>query len=487
MVRKLVAVVLGFAMLALSVTALDFDVFGIKGALQVRSGAAPTSVSNEVVPRVLTLVCPGSGYVEGSSRAGSATFSKVGSAQVGLNQSSAASYFAATEPTVVQASTNVSDQPQGSVLLSANQIQPFSAPAQGFGAGANGLIGADCVRPASDFWLVGASTAVGRQALLIVHNPSPVDATFDLELFDEGGPVAASGMQGLSVVAGKTLVLPLAAFAQSNPSLVVHLASQGGAVAAWVQQKTVRGTVASGIDFISPSSAPNAVQVLPGLTVVGAKAASEIAKANPDYADLTPLVRLFAPTGSAKATKSTSVTVVVSGIDAKTFGTVVRQDINVGQTTDVPLPGLADGRYSVEVTSDVPLFASMKVSVNSGDPAKVLKSTGSDFTWVSAAEPITSNRDVMVPAAGQSSLNIVNQKSTPATVKVQDLVGGKTETYLLQANSTIEVSPKAGSNLQIESNSQVYANLTTRLDNGVATFRILDAKNLGGKVSVSLR
>ena len=487
MVRKLVAVILGFTILALSVAALDFDVFGIKGALRFRAGVAPSSVTNKVVPRVLSLVCPGSGYIEDPSRAGSAAFSRLGSARVGLNQNSVASYFAATEPTVVQASTNVSDQPQGSVLLSANQIQSFSAPGQGFGAGAKGLIGADCVRPASDFWLLGASTAVGRQALLIVHNPSPVDATFDLQIFDEGGPITASGMQGLSVVAGKTLVLPLAAFAQSNPSLVVHLSSQGGAVAAWVQQKTVRGTVAAGIDFISPSSTPNAVQVLPGLTVVGAKAASEIAKANPDYADLTPLVRLFAPTGSAKAAKSTSVTVVVSGIDAKTFGTVVRQDINVGQTTDVPLPGLADGRYSVEVTSDVPLFASMKVSGNSGDPAKVLKSSGSDFTWVIAAEPITSNRDVMVPVTGQSSLNIVNQKSTLATVRVQDLVGGKTETYLLQANSTIEVAQKAGANLQISSSSPVYANLTTRLENGVAALKILDAKNLGGSVNVSLR
>jgi hypothetical protein len=487
MVRKLFAVILGVAMLVLSVATLDFDVFGIKSALQVRAGSAPSSITNKVVPRSLSLVCPGSGYVEGPSRAGAATFSRVGSAQIGLNQNATASYSATTEPTVVQAPSDVSDQPQGSVLLSANQTQLFSAPAQGFGAGANGLIGADCVRPASDFWFLGASTAVGRQSLLIVHNPSPVDATFNLQLFDEGGPVTASGMQGLSVVAGKTLVLPLAAFAQSNPSLAVHLASQGGAVAAWVQQKTVRGTVAAGIDFISPASSPNLVQVLPGLTVVGSKAATEISKANPDYADLTPLVRLFVPTATARAAKITSVTVVVSGIDSKTFGTVVRQDVNVGQTTDVPLPGLADGSYSVEVTSDKPIFASMKVSANSGDPAKVLKATGSDFAWVSAAEPITSDRNVMVPSTGKSSLNIVNQKSAPATVRVQDFVGGKIETFVLQGNATIEVVQKAGANLQISASAPVYANLTTRVDNGIATYKILDAKNLGGSVEVSLR
>jgi hypothetical protein len=221
--------------------------------------------------------------------------------------------------------------------------------------------------------------------------------------------------------------------------------------------------------------------------VSGSKAADEIAKANPDYSDLKPLLRLFVPQETAKGAASANVSVVVSGIDAKTFGTVIRQQVNVGQTTDLPLSGLSDGKYSVEVTADRPLFASVKLSSNSPDPAKVLTANGSDFTWISAAEPITSRRNVMVPAAGNSSLNIVNQKSSSATVTVSDLASNKVQTYVLSGNQTIEIVPRVGANLQISSNWPIYANLTTRRDSGVAAFRILDAKNLGGRVQVSLR
>ena len=487
MVRKIISILLGFVLLGAAVADFDFNLGGFNTELSFKSGVAVTGVSNQVLARTLGLVCPGPGYVEGGATAGAAVFSPAGAADLAVNQNSAANFLSAQQPTLVQVPAEQATLPQGSSLLSANQTQFISSPAQGISAGVNGLIGADCQRPSSDFWFLGASTAVGRQSLLIVNNPSPVDATFSLELYDEGGLVTASGLEGLSVAASKTLVLPLASFAPSDPTLAIHMTSQGGAVAAWIQQKTVRGTVAAGVDFISPASSAASIQVMPGLSVIGSKSAAEIAQSNPDYADLSPMVRLFVPQSTAGSAKTLSVTVLVSGIDAKTFGTVVQQDVNVGQTTDIPVSGLGDGRYSVEVTAAKPLFAALKMSVNSTDPARVLAATGSDFAWVGAAEPITSQRNVMVPTQGASSLNITNANTTAATVSLRDMSDAKIETLVVPANGQLDVPVRAGANLQISAQSEIFANLTTHRENGIAAFKILDSKNLGGLVEVSLR
>ena len=487
MTRKLIASVLGFGVLAAAVAGFDFGVFHFDAKFNMQTGSAQKPGEIQVLARSLSLVCPGAAFIEAASHAGAANFEQLGAAQINENQDSVANFFEQKTAVSVGVSPSLSAKPQGSVLLSANQTQLFRAPAQGFSSGATGLLGADCVRPASDFWFLGASTAVGRQALLIVNNPSPVDATFDLELFDESGPVTASATQGLSVMAGKTLVLPLASFAPSDPTLTVHVSSQGGAVAAWVQQKTVRGLVAAGIDFISPMSPASPNQVVPGLSIIGSKAAKEIAKANPDYADLAPAVRLFVPTAGAAGAKSVSVTVLVSGIDAKTFGTVVRQDVAVGQTTDIELSGLSDGKYSIAVSADKPLFASARLSSNSADAAKVLTATGSDFTWISAAEPVATARNIVVPKAGSSSLNFVNQSAQPTSVTLTNVSAGSVSTYALQANSMAELKAQPGANLQVSATSPIYVNLTNRQANGIATLNLLDAKNLGGQVAVRVK
>ena len=225
MIRKLLAVFVGLGLLGAAFATFDSDAFGLKKFVSVTSGSQPRSVTNQVAARELSLVCPGAAYTESSSSGLSASFAPLGLAEVGVNQNSVSKFFAASSPTVVKASANDAGLPQGSALLSANQTQAFKAAAKGFAAGANGLLAADCVRPSSDFWFLGASTAVGRQAILIVNNPSAVDSTFNLEIFDEGGLVTAPGMQGLSVAAGKPLVLPLAAFATRSDACPSHFKS----------------------------------------------------------------------------------------------------------------------------------------------------------------------------------------------------------------------------------------------------------------------
>jgi len=224
---------------------------------------------------------------------------------------------------------------------------------------------------------------------------------------------------------------------------------------------------------------------MPGPSVYGAKAATAIKKLNPDYEDLEPMVRVFAPRDGKDSAKTVEVTVLVSGIDAKTFGTVVRQTIKVGQTSDIAISGLADGRYSAVVSSEKPIFASLKVSRSSADQARVLTPLGSDFTWIPAGEQITSGRTIVAPTLGTTTLNVVN--ASPQATNVTLVVGAVTKHFQLSENGMLAIMVKAGSVVQMSATSPIFANLTIVEDAGISNLRILDQKNLGGEVSVRLR
>ena len=485
MVRKILATLIGATLLASAFVGFDLGWLRLDEKVAFKVGRQNPIVSNVVQARPLSLVCPGPAFLESSKSGVAAKFHQVGSSETGVNRSAVASFETSSAASTVTTGADQLNSQQGSDLLSANQTQVLHTAPNGASAGANGLISTECQLPSSDFWFLGADTSVGRQALLVVKNASRVNATFDLELFDEGGAIQAAGMLGLSVAAGDTLVTPLAAFAPSNRALAAHVSSRGGAVVAWVQQKTVRGTVAAGIDFISPLSPADQQQVIPGLSVYGAKAATAIKKLNPDYEDLAPVVRVFAPRGGKEPTKTVEVTVLVSGIDAKTFGTVVRQTIKVGQTSDIAISGLADGRYSAIVTADTPLFASLKLSRTSVDQARVLTSLGSDFTWIPAGEQISSGRTIVAPTLGTTTLNLRN--ASPQATTVTTVVGGVAKEYQLSENGLMAIIVRAGSVVQISATSPIYANLMTIEDAGISNLRVLDQKNLGGEVSVELR
>ncbi|MFP3570141.1 DUF5719 family protein, partial [Paraburkholderia sp. SIMBA_030] len=50
-----------------------------------------------------------------------------------------------------------------------------------------GLASAQCQQPGNDAWILGASTSVGRTAVLNVSNASSTPATVNLDLFGSQG------------------------------------------------------------------------------------------------------------------------------------------------------------------------------------------------------------------------------------------------------------------------------------------------------------
>lgn len=421
--------------------------------LNIQVGNVPVESELSVKARDLQLVCPGALY-----RAGGATGNTLGNfTQVGTPKYSSEfnSQKGATLNvdqgifTVQTPSQSASEEStQGSALLNASSYQKVS------GAALDGLAATNCQLPSNDIWLLGGDTTTGREALLIMRNTSAVDATVSLEIFSEGGSVNAPGLSGISVVAGSTTVIPLAGIVPKTRSFMTHVSSSGGAIAAWIQQRTVRGLSAGGVDYVSPSPAATKEQYLPGLFIRGAAEVAKLIARDANYRDLVPVLRVFVP-GQEDAT----VTAQVAGSNATTFGTVVREIVRAGTVMDIEIPGLQDGDYVAVVSADVEFQSSIRFS-------RVSPSTKPDFTWLSAAEKFSGLRNISVPSEGISKLSIYDIKS--GVYRVLTVAPGSTYRF------------NDGTN-------EIAAKLILDIGSSVANLSVLDQKNVGGALQVNLR
>lgn len=415
----------------------------------LRIGDVPKAAEFDVKARDLQLVCPGALF-----KAGGASGTKLGNFEH-VGQVSYSSQFNGGSEASVSANDGVFTVAsgsglveQGSALLNASQYQNAD------GDTLKGLAATNCQLPSNDVWLLGGATTTGREALLILRNTSQVDSTVSLQIFSEAGSVDAPGLNGIAVVAGKTTVVPLSGIVPKTKSFMTHVSAKGGAVAAWIQQRTVRGLSAGGVDYVSPSPRAELQQVIPGIFIRGTKIADQLRATNADYQDLVPALRVFVP-GENAAT----VTVQILSETVKNFGTVLRSTVNPNSVIDIEIPGLKDGNYVAVVTSDVEIQSTIRLP-------RITASSAPDFTWIPAAEKFTGERKITVPAAGISKLCVYNEET--GKISVLTVVPGSTYTFA-------------------SSQETQYANLITDIDGTVTNLSVLDQKNAGGKIAVNIR
>lgn len=256
-----------------------------------------------------------------------------------------------------------------------------------------GSAAANCTPPANDLWLAGASTTLGRTAVLVLNNASSTPATVSLELFGSKGQIQAPGSRGLLVAPGTTRSIVLAGLAPGEPQLSVHVRSAGGPVAAAIQQSVLRGLTPGGVDFIVPGAAPAARQVMTGLDIQDAGGISAITGKG-GFGDAGPALNITVP-GPSDAV----VEVKLFGGDGQKAlpgGGVVTA--KAGSVTEISLAGVPAGHYTVSTSSDVSFVASARVTrgVN-GEKA-------SDVAWAASGVRLGSQHVVPVPQGGDRSL-----------------------------------------------------------------------------------
>ena len=324
--------------------------------------------------------------------------------------------------------------------------QGQSPSARGFG----GYLASACLEPGASSWLVGGSTTVGRTSLLSLVNPSEVEASVDLEILSESGPVSAPGMDGIAVPAGGERVLSLAAFAPGLASPVVHVTARGGAIVATLQQTVVRGLDDGGTELVSPGAAPAERVVVPGVRL-SAQASTAALQGLEGWDDVVAVVRLAVP-GDQAGRVRVAIASDVAGQDATSF----EVSVDAGRVVDLPLDSgfaaesglaLADGDYTVTVDADVPVLAAVRASTSGDQPAAPGPATGddspafaageapeSDLAWFASAEPLTDTTVVAVADGPSPVLTLANGGDAVARITIDELGGPE---------RTVEVAPGA--------------------------------------------
>jgi hypothetical protein len=283
-------------------------------------------------------------------------------------------------------------------LISAAQTQDAETPDLA------GLATAACAEPSGDSWLVAGSTALGQTSLVLLSNPTSVQATVDLTVFAETGPVDAPGAAGIVVPAGAQKVIPLAGLAPSVSAPVVHVQATGGQVLASLQQSFEQGIDPRGVELTGTTGSPSRVQVISGMTVASL-AKLQASQSGEGYGADLPAVRVFVP-----GTQDAEITVGAVGENGTAAGNSYAQTIKAGTVGEIPLDHLKDGYYTVTVRSSVPVVAAARTSV--------VGSKTRDFSWFVSSRPMTDAFLVAVPPAPSPVLHLANPGTTDQKVVI---------------------------------------------------------------------
>jgi P pilus assembly chaperone PapD len=348
---------------------------------------------------------------------------------------------------------------------------PLVAAAQSQSVASDDLVGfasAPCAEPSSSTWLVGGSTETGRVSLITLVNPSDVNATVDLGITAETGPVQGPGIEGIVVGPRSQRVVPLSGFQTGLLSPVVHVTSRGGQIVASLQESIVRTLDPGGVDIVSAGASPSTTTVVPGIIVRGGEAL-ETALADPDAGDLQSALRLLAPGDSAAR-----VSISLASDDGT--GTTFETRIERGLVTDVPIDGLEDGLYTATITSDVPVVAAVRTSALSADGAV-------DLSWASSAPALSGDTLVSVPDGDGARLTLANPTETPlaATVTID---GGDEREVEVPAGANVAVRVSSGDSVRLSGADGLRAAMSFSADGAVAAWPVVSPLPASSPVTV---
>lgn len=327
-----------------------------------------------------------------------------------------------------------------------------------------GVGAASCDDPSQSTWLVGGSTVTGRTSLVTLSNPTDVNATVDLSVYDDSGTVSAPGTTGIVVAPNTQKVVPLSGFVSDQGSTVVHVESSGGQIVAHMQETIVRTLTPGGFDIVSGSAAPATSQIIPGVVLQGAQEAQR----GDDASDAAPIVRLFVP-GKQAARVTLGITTSDGG------GTTVNATAEPGVVTDVALDDFPDGRYSFTVTSTEPLVAGARTTSPTEDGR-------TDLGWFASAEPLGSSAITALAPGDNQRLTLVNPTRDDAAVTIRsgdqeqqvDVVAGGTSTLIVPVSKQLVLTGTKG----------LVAGVTYMGGDGIAGFPVRAATEVSSPVRV---
>ena len=444
--------------------------------------ATPASVVVTPVPTAQQLVCPGALLRLGDETGQSATTaSSIGSPRVRsgstsgdvtatqFEQSDAGTGGTSSAPVQLGASADGDE-----VLVSGAQSQ--SPDTEDFA----GLATADCAAVATETWLVGGSTLVGRTTLITLANPSDTISTVSLGISAENGAISAPGVTGIVVQPHGQRVLPLAGFAPDVESPVVHVTSRGGQIVANLQQSTVRGIEPGGVDFVSAAQAPSTTQVIPGVRVSNTDALQS-RLGEDGFDDLASVLRVYVP-----GDEQTMAQVSVTSEDGSTPGTSFSVDLAAGSVEDLALDGLTDGIYTVEVSTSQPIVSGVRVSTvaaSSVDENGTPTTGGTDFAWLTSVDELDTESLVSVASGPGARIHFVNP--TDSEIEVTLTSKGRDDVTLdVPAEGALSTDVAEGATYELSGYDRVYAAVSYSGDAEISGYGVRAPSEGAGAITI---
>lgn len=377
----------------------------VAGRLDVPAiGTDPAGVTVTPVAAAQSRVCAGPLVEVGGDAAAATAVSSVGPPVVaagdGLDVPADVSAVAAPDDVAGGPGPSVLTAPPADdgTALAGSQAQSVA------GERLAGFAASSCVEATPESWLVGGSTDVGQSTVVLLTNPTNVEANVTIEVFGEAGPVDAPGASGIVVAPTSQRIVPLAGIAPNVQIPTVHVSSVGAPIAASLQQSAVRAITPEGLDVIGATTAPGVEHVIPGFTVP----ASQPADGATGYDYRVPGVRVVAP-----GTFDSEVTITATPVGGTASEPRVAT-VPAGSAVEVPLDDLAPGDYSLTVTSDVPVVTAAH--------AATIADGVTDFAWFAAAEPLDDGATVAV-AGDQGAGAVLYLVNTGAEDRPATIVG----------------------------------------------------------------
>ncbi|WP_167132312.1 DUF5719 family protein [Paramicrobacterium chengjingii] len=421
--------------------------------------ASQTTVTPEAADQLRT--CPGSVLEVGKDAAAATALTPVGSPKVVASDDEGIS----VDPSWLKAPDVNSDEHGPATLtlpteassdtMSGSQSQSVETDTLA------GFAAAECQETSSEAWLVAGSTDIGRTSLVMLNNPSGVDATVDIAVTGENGPIDSPNGLGIVVEAGTQKVVSLAGIAPNTITPVVHVTSTGADIQSWVQQSSIRGLVPAGIEMAGRGADPSESTTIPGVQIYSGQPETS----TQEYDDRRPALRVFSPSG-----KPTHVSATITDESGKDVSTM-EVDITKGAVGEYPLGDLPSGRYSIHVDASQPVVAAARTSVS--------EDKAGDFSWFASAAELETPFVVDAASGPGRSLVLHNASDTKATVEIgtESVTIDTRASYTYPLEGPVTVTPDAG----------VLAVVSYAGGNSVSSFTITAPKPASEPIDVSVR
>ena len=208
-----------------------------------------------------------------------------------------------------------------------------------------------CPEPRSRWWYVGAGAAtVTHDTVFTITNPRDGQADVDIDVFGPSGRVAAPGLHGITVPAGKTQVVDLAKVAPAVGDLAVSVVATRGLVSVTAADRFAPGVVGKAVqEWLPAQSAPATSVTMAGLP--GQPDRATLVVVNPRQVEAVVSVQVIGSGGTFAPKDSATLTVPP------------------GSVASLPVQAVFDGKpLAIQVTSPHPVTATVR-TVSGGDVA----------------------------------------------------------------------------------------------------------------------